>query len=68
MKLFLLTRESAVGEVRSIVVRAPTTEAARRLASAKAGPEGKDAWLHINKSTCTELADGGEAGVVVVVT
>jgi hypothetical protein len=67
MKLYLLNRESyAPGEARAMQVRAATTDAARRLASAKAGAEGRDAWLHLDKSTCVEVPVEGEPGVVMI--
>lgn len=66
MKLYLLTRESfAPGEVRAFLVRAATTEAARRLASAKAGAEGREAWLHLDRSACVEMSVEGEPMVLI---
>ena len=68
MKHFMLTRDdAAVGEVGSFVVCAKCAEEARRVAAAKAGAEGKDSWLHINRSTCVEFAPCSAAGVVVTV-
>jgi hypothetical protein len=47
------------------VVRARDEEAARRLASSKAGDEGPEAWLAPESSTCVELMADGPEGVVM---
>ena len=48
-----------------VVVRAPTREEARRLASKEAGDEGAAAWTDSSESTCEELAPEGPEGVII---
>ncbi len=67
MTLYLLTRDSApIGEICALLVRAKSTDEARRLAAKKAsGAGGGDSWLHINQSKCCELQVEGEPVVLL---
>lgn len=47
------------------VVRALTEQAARRKAADESGDEGRDAWLDTELTTCVELTNEGDPGVVM---
>lgn len=47
------------------VVRAPTEEMARFIASEHCGDEGEAAWLDAKHSTCMELLLEGEGGMII---
>ena len=47
------------------VVRAPSANAARKLAAEKAGDEGGQVWMDPKKTKCEELGSEGEPGVVL---
>lgn len=47
------------------VVRAPHARAARELATAEAGDEGKDVWMDPVCSTCKQLHAHGPVEVIV---
>ncbi len=68
-KIWLLTREKVgVGEIRAMVIRAKTTDEARRMAASKAtSAGGGDTWLHINHSSCIEIIarPGGGSAVIL---
>ena len=47
------------------VVRAPTEDMARFIASEKCGAEGREPWLNAEYSTCVELLPEGAEGMVM---
>jgi hypothetical protein len=47
------------------VIRARSEEDARALASASFGDEGKDAWTDPKYSSCIQLKDIGNPGVII---
>lgn len=47
------------------VVRAETEGEARAFAAADCGDEGRDAWMSYSRSSCEELSQEGDAGVIV---
>ena len=68
MTFYLLTRDSAPEgedepETRALVVRASTTDEARRLAAKRTG---HDAFKHIDQTHCRELTTEGAAGVLLM--
>jgi hypothetical protein len=68
-RLFLLVRqETEPGEIARMLVRARCPEAARRAAASKAGKQSKDHWLHLDRSSCTELRIDGTPEVLMVET
>lgn len=48
----------------SFVIRADDEMAARGLAAAKAGEEGREAWLDLSKTHCRELSLNGQPGIL----
>jgi hypothetical protein len=67
LRLFLLTRsDPQPGEVGQQIVCARSSDAARRLAGQKAGPEGKHGWMHIDGASCVELVPSGEPRVLML--
>lgn len=51
--------------VSGFVIRAASAKAARRLASAEAGDEGKDLWLDPKRSRVAELTADGPKMVIL---
>jgi hypothetical protein len=47
------------------VIRAETEADARKIASEQRGDEGSEVWLSSEKSTCDELLQSGDVGVVL---
>ncbi len=47
------------------VVRAATEDHARRYAAGQAGDEGEDTWMSQAVTTCEELTQDGDPGVVL---
>ncbi len=51
--------------VRTLVVRAPNARSAREIAASECWDEGKHAWLDNQLSTCIQLFQKGEKGVII---
>jgi hypothetical protein len=49
-----------------VVVRAETEQQARTYASTKAMDEGRSVWLSSQHTTCEEITQNGEPGVIIV--
>lgn len=69
MKLYLLKRLKPFcnyDENVSLVVRAETVQAARRLAAEVKGDEVASTWLKAEHSTCVELTAAGEEEIIII--
>ena len=69
MKLYILKRNDerpAWDVANGFVVRADSPDAARLIAAAEAGDEGRAAWINPTLSTCDELQPDGDAGCVIL--
>lgn len=66
-KLWLLERFAAPGtdEKSSVIVRAPSLEMARKLASQERSDEDPDEWLNLHKSCCSRLKDEGPTKIIL---
>ena len=67
MKLYVLNRiePASYDEARSMVVRARSPKAARKIASGFRGDEGTEAWLDPTTTTCEELKTDGPEKLIV---
>ncbi len=65
--LWLLVRNGFIGydEADAFVVRASSSEAARKLAADEAGDEGASEWLDLARSSCTRLTSKGVEGTIL---
>ena len=69
MKLYKLERAwNNVGydQCHAFVVRAKSPASARKIAANACADEGRAVWLSAAKSTCAEVTDAGEEGVICV--
>ena len=68
MKLWILRWAKGEGsweEARGFVVRAGDEKSARDLAANKCGEEGREHWISPATSTCDELQQDGDPGIVI---
>lgn len=68
MKLYILKRligRPVYDANNGFVIRAHDAADARRMASENNGDEGAATWLDPDLSTCAELTDDGERGVIL---
>jgi len=58
-------KPSGFDVVNAFVIRASSPRTARKLAADSCRDEGRDIWLDISKSTCTQLKEDGENNVIM---
>lgn len=66
-KFYILKRldDPGYGEAAGFVVRAWTSQAARKFASRASGDEGGAVWLEHLRTSCDEIHENGPVGVVL---